>query len=176
MAPRSGEGAVALRATGRPVEPSDAVLDRVLAGARVVAGVIAASLADVEDRVSLPQLRVLVAASDRGALTLGEVADLLGVHASSATRLVERLVRSHLLDRRDDPDNRRQLQLSLTRQGEHLVHSVLEHRREAFRRLLATQPTADQEAVADAMNTLANAVTNGTDAQTWVVPTAPRQR
>jgi DNA-binding MarR family transcriptional regulator len=171
---RRGAAAVADPPAGG--DPSDAVLDQVLAGARVVSGVIASSLAEVEDRVSLPQLRVLVTASDRGALTLGDVADLLEVHASSATRLVDRLVRSHLLDRRDDPDNRRQLQLTLTPQGHDLVDSVLEHRRDAFRRLLATQPAADQEAVAEAMNTLANAVSVHTEAQTWVVPTTRRQK
>ena len=50
-----------------------------MAGARVISGVIAASLAETDARVSLPQLRVLAVTADRGALTVGDVAEVLGV-------------------------------------------------------------------------------------------------
>ncbi len=148
----------------------DDVLDGVMAGARVVSGVIAASLAEVEEAVTLPQLRVLVVAADLGALTMTDVADVLSVHASNATRQVERLVRSGLLDRRDDPQNRRHVRLTLTAAGQRLVETVLEHRREAFRHLLGTLPRATQVAVGEAMTRLAEAAGGRTDAQTWVVP------
>lgn len=142
-----------------------------MAGARVVAGIIAASLAEVEGEVTLPQLRVLVVAADRGSMNLGDVAEVLSVHPSNATRLVDRLVQEGLLDRRDDPQNRRQLQLTLTQSGHRLVDSVLQHRKDAFRDLLSTQPARTQEALAKAMSALVDAAAGATDVQTWIVPT-----
>jgi DNA-binding MarR family transcriptional regulator len=143
-----------------------------MAGARVVAGVIARSLAEVEDQVTLPQLRVLVVAFEQGSMNLGEVAEILSVHPSNATRLVDRLVQRGLLDRRDDPQNRRQLQLTLTEAGRALVTSVLQHRRLAFQQLLAAQPRKTQQAIAEAMSALTTATAGATEAHTWVVPTA----
>jgi DNA-binding MarR family transcriptional regulator len=149
-------------------------LEQVLSGARVVSGIIARSLSEVDDSVTLPQLRVLVLTSDRGALNLSDVAQLLEVHPSNATRLVDRLVKADLLDRRDDPDDRRQLRLTLTTGGHRIVKQVLEHRRRAFRDLLATLPTAAQVSVGTAMGRLAAAAPALPDAQTWVVPVRQR--
>lgn len=116
-----------------PSEPVDAVM----AASRVLVGLVAASVAEVASAVTVPQLRVLVMAADHSPLTLGNVARGLGVHASNATRTCDRLVSMGLLDRRDDPGDRRQLQLSLTRKGRRLVDSVLEHRRRAIEGVVA---------------------------------------
>jgi DNA-binding MarR family transcriptional regulator len=151
------------------------VLAAMMEGAKVVSGIIARSLVEVEGRVTLPQLRVLVLTSDRKILTMAEVAELLEVHPSNATRLVDRLVQAGLLNRQDDPRNRRQLQLTLTEEGRQLVEAVLDHRREGFRRLLAGLSRDAQAAIADAMTSLAATDTNGTDHQTWVVPLNQRQ-
>lgn len=111
--------------------------------------------------------------SDRSALNLTDVAQLLQVHPSNATRLVDRLVKAGLLDRRDDPEDRRQLRLTLTTAGNRIVTRVLEHRRRAFRDLLATLPPTAQVAVGTAMGRLAAAAPAAPDAQTWVVPVRP---
>jgi DNA-binding MarR family transcriptional regulator len=151
------------------------VLDDVMEGAKVVSGIIASSLAEAEASVTLPQLRVLVLTGDRAILSMAEVAELLDVHPSNATRLVERLVQAGLLDRRDDPQNRRQLQLTLTDAGAQLVRTVLDHRRHAFRRLLGNLPGDAQKAIAAAMLTLAATENSRTDEATWVVPINQRQ-
>jgi len=81
-------------------------------------------------------------AADHAPLTLGAVAEGLGVHPSNATRTCDRLVSAGLLDRRDDPSDRRQLQLTLTRKGQRMVESVLEHRRAAIERVMAKMAPA----------------------------------
>jgi len=86
-------------------------VDAVMRTSRVLVGVIAASVEEVGSTVTVPQLRVLVMAADHAPLTLGAVAEGLGVHPSNATRTCDRLVSAGLLDRRDDPSDRRQLQL-----------------------------------------------------------------
>ena len=52
---------------------------------RVLVAVVAQSVAEVEDTVTVPQLRVLVMLHGHGRLNLGAVAAGLGVHASTAS-------------------------------------------------------------------------------------------
>jgi DNA-binding MarR family transcriptional regulator len=153
----------------------EALLDEVMAGARVVAGVIASSLAETDGRVTLPQLRVLVVTGERGTLSLNEVAELLGVHPSNATRLVDRLVAGGWALRAPDPANRRQRLLTLTASGSRLVASVMGHRRESLARLVAALPTARQRELARAMGALDQAQRTETDEGTWVVPVGMRR-
>jgi DNA-binding MarR family transcriptional regulator len=75
------------------------------------------------------QWRVLVVVSAQPQGTLGAVASALGVHPSTATRLVDQLVTSELLLRREHPTDRRYLSLSLSRKGERLVEKVTTARR-----------------------------------------------
>lgn len=49
-------------------------------------------------------------------LTTGEIAKLTGLTSGSATRLVDRLVRAGLVERRPDPHDRRRTRVSLTAQ------------------------------------------------------------
>lgn len=158
-------------------EVSDEVagLDEVMAGARVVAGIIAASLAQTDARVTLPQLRVLAVTADRGALTVNDVADVLGVHASNATRLVDRLVDRGWVERRTDPQNGRQRRLTLTQSGRSLLASVMDHRRAALRQLMEGLPAAARAELVSAMGALAAQSRVETDIASWVVPTGPQR-
>lgn len=115
-------------------------VNAVMTASRVLVAVIAASVEEVGSAVTVPQLRVLVMAAGRSPLTLGNVAEGLDVHPSNATRTCDRLVGAGLLNRRDDPDDRRQLQLTLTPKGRRMVDSVLEHRRAAVERIVAQMP------------------------------------
>jgi DNA-binding MarR family transcriptional regulator len=54
--------------------------------------VAARSIAQVDDTVTLPRYRALVALAAHGLLNMGAVAEELGVHSSTATRMCDRLV------------------------------------------------------------------------------------
>lgn len=131
--------------------------------AQVLVAVVARSVAEVEDLVTLPQLRVLVMVATRGPLNLTAVADGLGVHPSNATRTCDRLVVAGLLDRRDSPGDRRQLELTLTRRGEQLIASVLRHRREAIAEVVGRMPAAQRRQLAGALDAFADASDEVTD-------------
>lgn len=122
----------------------DEHLDAVMDAARVLVAIVAASVLQVEDQASLPQLRVLTLMEKRGSLTLGGVAAALGVHPSNATRMCDRLVVAGYVDRQDDPDDRRQLRLTLTDAGHRLVESVMSHRRTAVARAMAEMAPEDR--------------------------------
>lgn len=132
-------------------------VDAVMAAALVLVSVVASSVAEVEDQVSLPQLRVLVMLATRGPLNLSAVADALRVHPSNATRQVERLVVAELVDRRDDPADRRHVSLTLTAKGQQLVDSVFEHRRAAIAQVVNRMPEAKRRALPAALESFADA-------------------
>jgi DNA-binding MarR family transcriptional regulator len=132
-------------------------VEAVMAAARVLVAVSAQSVAAVDDVVSLPQLRVLVMVASRGPLNLSAVARGLGVHPSNATRACERLVVAGLLDRRDDPADRRNLVLELTAAGHGLVRRVMDHRRAAIGDVLDRMPVAERRALVPVLRSFAAA-------------------
>jgi DNA-binding MarR family transcriptional regulator len=106
-----------------------AQLEALLRAARAFSGIVAASLAQVDDQVTPQQLRVLVVVATHRPANASTVSDALDLHPSSATRLCDRLVGAGLLDRRSDPSDRRQVTLRLTDSGLRLLGAVMEHRR-----------------------------------------------
>ena len=64
---------------------------------------------------------LLAAVSEHEPATLGQVAASSGRGAPAASRAVDALVRSGLIDRAPDPDNRRRLALRLTEGGRALL-------------------------------------------------------
>ncbi|MHC3474804.1 MarR family winged helix-turn-helix transcriptional regulator [Streptomyces sp. 7R007] len=107
----------------------DAVTRAVLTASRLLVAVSARSLAEVEDRVTLPQFRMLVVLSTRGATKLVTLADLLQVAPSTAMRMVDRLIAAGLADRQTNPGNRRETLLQLTEEGRRTVEDVTARRR-----------------------------------------------
>lgn len=134
-----------------------AQVDAVMRASRVLVAVVARSVAEVEDVVTLPQLRVLVMIASHGPQNLGEVAQTLGVHPSNATRTCERLVVAGLLLRRDDPDDRRYLRLDLTAAGRRLVEGVMRHRREGIEAIMDQMPPSRRKTMAGALGAFAKA-------------------
>jgi DNA-binding MarR family transcriptional regulator len=132
-------------------------VDAVMAAARVLVAVVASSLVEVEERVSLPQLRVLVMLAMQGPLNLAAVAQGLGVHPSNATRTVDRLVVGGFVDRRDVPADRRNVSLTLTKSGQDLVDSVFEHRRAGIKAIVERMPEVKRRALPNALESFAAA-------------------
>lgn len=75
----------------------------------------------VAERVDRATRALLSAVADHEPATLGQVAQASGRGAPAASRAVEALVRSGLVDRAPDPANRRRLALRLTEQGRTLL-------------------------------------------------------
>lgn len=69
------------------------------------------------DRADAGHRKLLAAIEERAPATLGEVAMAVGRGAPAVSRSVDVLVRSGLVERTADPDNRRRLALRLTAEG-----------------------------------------------------------
>ncbi|MBE4739099.1 MULTISPECIES: MarR family winged helix-turn-helix transcriptional regulator [Streptomyces] len=111
------------------VDDVDEVTRAVLTASRLLVAISARSLAAVEERVTLPQFRMLVVLSVRGATKLVVLADQLQVAPSTAMRMVDRLIAAGLADRQTNPDNRRETLLRLTDEGRRAVEEVTARRR-----------------------------------------------
>jgi DNA-binding MarR family transcriptional regulator len=122
-------------------------VEAVLAGSRVLVGVAAESLLGVDEVVTVPQLRALMILATRGPLSLTLLAEDMDVHPSNATRTCDRLVAAGLLDRRDNPADRRHLLLELTPAGFELIDGVVTRRRAAIARILERMPATHRRAL-----------------------------
>ncbi|GGL92004.1 MarR family winged helix-turn-helix transcriptional regulator [Nakamurella endophytica] len=150
-------------------DPFAGQVEAILAASRVLVGVSAQSLAAVEDRVSVAQFRLLVILASRGTLGLNALAEAMGVHPSNATRACDRLVGLGLLDRRENPADRRQLALALTPAGVAVVQEVMTARRAAIAEILERVPAGRREGVGEAMQILAVAGGEPDPAQLWAL-------
>lgn len=108
---------------------SDDLASALLRASRVLVAVAARSLNDAEEVVTLTQFRTLVVLDGHGEMNLVRLAGRLGVTSSTAQRMVERLLKADLVARNPHPDNRREVLLSLTPEGQDLVDRVTSRRR-----------------------------------------------
>lgn len=80
-------------------------------------------------RISVPQWRTLALLGRAPGSSLSDVAEHLGVSRSTASVLVDRLVRRGLVERQRHPQERRRVRLSLTARGEALLARARAHTR-----------------------------------------------
>lgn len=130
----------------------DELIDAVLDASRLLAAVAARSLA--ED-VTLAQYRVLVELAARGPQRIADLAALLRVDRSTASRMCERLVRKRLIARRRITSDRRGVRVALAAGGRELITNVSERRRAEVAALLRRMPARDRAAALDALRGIA---------------------
>ncbi len=121
---------------------------------RDLVGVALRSLDILDDDVSLPQFRLLLALHERGRSASTQVAQAVGLVGSSVTRLADRLDASGHLTRGSDPSSRSIVTLELTRRGRKLVEQVSERRRRELRRALDKLNPAERSACAEGLRSL----------------------
>jgi DNA-binding MarR family transcriptional regulator len=108
----------------------------------------------LEIAVTMPQAKVLYVVGAAGELHMSELASRLGVGLSTVSGLVDRLVDQGLVDRRDDPADRRQVLLTLTAAGAAFLDRFRELNARQLRALLALLETEELEEVRRALDHL----------------------
>jgi DNA-binding MarR family transcriptional regulator len=144
---------------------ADADIDALVLASRAFVGIALASLAGLADRISLGQFRALVVLTEAGTLRSTELAEQLGVVASSVTRMCDRLVADGLVRRSENPRNRREVLLSATRPGRRLVDQALNRRRELIGQVLDDIDPAERASLVAAFGTFVAHVDPRTTAQ-----------
>ncbi|MFE3545785.1 MarR family winged helix-turn-helix transcriptional regulator [Nocardia sp. NPDC059177] len=143
---------------GVAVEESvDEVTDALLAASRLLVALSARSLAQVDESITLPQFRTLMILATRGPSKAATLASVLEVQPSTAARMVERLVVAGLVERRPNPESRRELVIELTRRGAAAVQAVVAHRRQEIAAVVARMPAPDRAGLVRALTAFSTA-------------------
>jgi DNA-binding MarR family transcriptional regulator len=137
-------------------DPDDFVT-AVLATSWLLVGISTRSVEDVDSRITLTQFRTLAVLADRGQTNLSKLAGELDVNASTAMRVIDRLVAAELVSRTENPLTRREVVLCLTPAGERLVAQVISRRRAAIAELVEAVPPDDQIALIKALRSFTTA-------------------
>ena len=164
-APRRRTGA---RSDGRPSSRAvgsarsdrgdvDDLVTAVLTASRVLVGVSARSLADLDETVTITQFRTLVVLDNSDGINLNRLAEELDVNSSTAMRMIDRLLAAGLVTRRENPANRREVVLGLTPEGSRLVESVTARRRAEIARIVTALPASRRSELVTALRAFAEA-------------------
>ncbi len=106
-------------------------------------------------RLGFTQLAALYVLADGGTTTVSDLAEALGRSPSATSRLVDGLVRRRLVERREEPDDRRQRTVWLTLRGQALLRMVDRARADQFLTAVRPLPTAERAIVAMGVAALA---------------------
>jgi DNA-binding MarR family transcriptional regulator len=157
-------------------ESTDSVVDAVVRASRALVGITLRALSSVSDEVTLPQLRTLVVVSLQGPQTVSALAERLDVHASTMTRMCNRLVARGLVVRTPSAIDRREVVIELTPPGQGLVDEVMDKRRREIDSVVRRMSAEDRERVVSALELFSLAADDpavAPDDPAQLVPTSP---
>ncbi|HSG86669.1 MAG TPA: MarR family transcriptional regulator [Candidatus Limnocylindrales bacterium] len=151
--------------TDQPAQGREAEIVRILDGYEsLMQQLVGAHLPEfMEVAVTMSQAKVLYTVLVAGSLRLSELAGRLGVSLSTTSSQVDRLVELGLLDRHDDPADRRQVVISVTPDGATQLERFRELNSEQLHALLDHVADDDLRVVADGLRILSDAAAGSAD-------------
>jgi DNA-binding MarR family transcriptional regulator len=135
----------------------DELVTAVLTASRALVGVSARSLAELGESVTITQFRSLVVLDGHDGINLNGLAEELDVTASTAMRMIDRLLSVGLVTRQDNPVNRREVLLGLTEEGSELVDRVTRRRRADIAKIVTAMPAERRTELVAALHAFADA-------------------
>ena len=112
-----------------------------------------------ESGLSASQIHALMRLyhASAGACRVSELGSHLGITNAASSQMVERMVKMDLLQRSDDPHDRRVKQVALTPQGRQLIERGIETRRRWMEELTHALTPAEQQSITEALTLLTEA-------------------
>jgi DNA-binding MarR family transcriptional regulator len=108
--------------------------------------------------LSMPQFGILMHLYYRSSCGISHLSEHLDVSAPAASQLVDRLVQHGLLERVEDPHDRRAKQLTLTPKGRTLIETGIVERTRWVDELVQSLAPGEYEEMASALAALTEAV------------------
>jgi DNA-binding MarR family transcriptional regulator len=125
--------------------------EAMMAVSRTMTAIVARTLSEVADELTVPQLRVLVLLNSRGPMNLTTIAEHLDVNPSNASRTCDQLVTAGRISRQPDQDDRRSAVLQLNDEGTRLLASIMTARRRLIDGVIERMDPADQQMLAQGL-------------------------
>jgi DNA-binding MarR family transcriptional regulator len=122
------------------VDDTERLTEALLEASRALVAVAARSLAQIGERLTLPEFRALVVLHRIGPLPVTVLAEHVGVHQSTATRIAARLRRRELVATDKGEQDRRLTVVRLSPAGASLVDDVFARRRADIAAVVARLP------------------------------------
>ncbi len=110
--------------------------------------------------VSFPQYLILQTLLEKEALRMNELAAILGVSKANVTGLVDRMVRSRLIERMRSDEDRRVVFVKLSTRGLRVAQRLVNNQRKEWRRIMETIPPKDLDVFMNSLEHLASALAN----------------
>ena len=107
--------------------------------------------------LSMPQFNILMQLNHTGNCAVGDIGDRFDITNAAASQLVDKLVHSGLIQREEDPHDRRAKLLNLTEKGRELIQQGIEERYRWVDQLAAKLTTEERAKITEALNIMAQA-------------------
>ena len=108
--------------------------------------------------LSMPQFSILMQLHHKGVCGLSDISERFDISSAAASQLVDRLVQSGLVERIEDPNDRRAKQLTITPKGRELIETGIVERTRWAEELVESLTPGEYEVVSSTLGTLAEAV------------------
>jgi DNA-binding MarR family transcriptional regulator len=107
--------------------------------------------------LSMPQFGILMQLHYRGNCGVSDISNRFDITSAAASQLVDKLVQNSLIQREEDPSDRRAKLLNLTDKGKELIHQGIEERYRWVDQLAEKLTVEERAKVAEALNILTQA-------------------
>ena len=107
-----------------------------------------------EHNLSMSQMGALMNVHRHRMCNVSEIGDELGVTSAAASQMLERLVQQELIERTEDPNDRRAKQIVLTDEGYQIIHESFRARHGRLNELAASFTPDEQTLILTALRLL----------------------
>ncbi len=127
-------------------------IEPLMVASRAVTSAVVRSMEEVDPALPLPQVRALVMVGMYQPMTVGAIAEGLGINPSNASRACDRLVERGLVGRNADDTDARRVALALTTAGAALLDQVLGRRRQELAAVVEAMEPQRRAALLEALH------------------------
>ena len=136
----------------------DRATDAMLAISRTMTAIVARTLTEMSEEISVRQLRTMVLLSSRGPMNVSTIAEHLGVNASNASRTCDELVTLGMVARAEHDTDRRHILVVLSDEGAALVDRLMEARRRMIDGIIGRMDPGELEGLVRGLDAFSAAV------------------
>jgi DNA-binding MarR family transcriptional regulator len=108
--------------------------------------------------ITMSQCSTILGIGKHGPMTMNALSEWMSLATSTMTRIVDNLVRDGYIERTQNPQDRRVVQVSLTEEGEKLFQAILEVYHEYHRKIVENIPAEELHQVVESLTMLIEAI------------------